>query len=138
MKKALKYAGLVVVSLFFLVGGQAHFTATQFFVSIVPPYVPFPLLVVYVTGVIELLGAIAIWVPKWRSWAGIGLMVLTVCVTPANIYMWMNPELFPDISAALLGWRLVAQGVLLAIIWWSTRPESAAGTRTASCSPASP
>ena len=124
MKRIMKYAGLVLVSLFFVVGGQAHFTATGFFVKIVPPYVPLPLLMVYVTGVLELIGAVAIWVPAWRSWAGIGLAALTVCVTPANIYMWQNPELFPDISPAFLGWRLVAQVVLLAIIWWSTRPES--------------
>ena len=125
MKRTMKYAGLVLVTLFFVVGGQAHFTSTGFFVSIVPPYVPLPLAAVYVTGVLELIGAVAIWVPRWRSWAGIGLIVLTVCVTPANIYMWMNPQLFPDISPSLLGWRLVAQVVLLAIIWWSTRPHSA-------------
>jgi uncharacterized membrane protein len=124
MKRIMKYAGLVVVSLFFVVGGQAHFTATEFFVKIVPPYVPSPLLMVYVTGVLELIGAVAIWIPAWRSWAGIGLVALTVCVTPANIYMWMNPELFPEISASFLGWRLVAQVVLIAIIWWSTRPET--------------
>src|SRR4026207_2251896 len=40
MKRVMKYAGLALVSLFFLVGGQAHFTSTPFFVSIVPPYVP--------------------------------------------------------------------------------------------------
>lgn len=124
MKRILKYAGLVLVTVFFVVGGQAHFTATGFFVKIVPPYVPFPLLMVYVTGVLELIGSAAIWVPKWRSSAGIGLVALTVCVTPANIYMWMNPELFPEISPAFLSWRLVAQVVLLAIIWWSTRPEN--------------
>jgi uncharacterized membrane protein len=124
MKKAMRYAGLGLVSLFFLVGGRAHFTATEFFVSIVPPYVPWPRQIVYVTGVIELIGAIAIWVPAWRSWAGIGLMALTVCVTPANIYMWLNPQLFPDINPAFLSWRLVAQVVLLALIWWSTRPDA--------------
>ena len=112
MKRTMKYAGLVLVSLFFVVGGQAHFTSTGFFVSIVPPYVPLPLAAVYVTGVLELIGAVAIWVPRWRSWAGIGLIVLTVCVTPANIYMWMNPQLFPDLSPSALGWRLVAQVVL--------------------------
>jgi uncharacterized membrane protein len=124
MKRTMKYAGLVLVSLFFLIGGQAHFTKTAFFVSIVPPYVPLPLLTVYVTGVLELIGAVAIWVPRLRSWAGIGLVALTVCVTPANIYMWLNPQLFRDISPAFLAWRLVAQVVLLAIIWWSTRPET--------------
>jgi uncharacterized membrane protein len=126
ISRLLKYAGLVLVSLFFLIGGQAHFTATPFFVSIVPPYVPFPLAMVYLTGVLELIGAVAVWVPRLRSWAGMGLVALTICVTPANIYMWMNPQLFPDISPNLLGWRLVAQVVLLAIIWWSTRPQSAA------------
>jgi hypothetical protein len=43
MKKIIKYAGLTLISLFFLIGGQAHFTSTQFFVSIVPPYIPLPL-----------------------------------------------------------------------------------------------
>lgn len=128
MRRILKYAGLILVSLFFVTGGQAHFTSTAFFVSIVPPYVPMPLLTVYVTGVIELIGAVAIWVPAWRSWAGIGLLALTVCVTPANVYMWMNPQLFPEISPAFLSWRLVAQVVLLAIIWWSTRPPESAAT----------
>jgi uncharacterized membrane protein len=124
MKRIMKYAGLALVSLFFVIGGQAHFTSTEFFVSIVPPYVPWPRLIVYVTGVLELIGAIAIWVPAWRSWAGISLFALTVCVTPANIHMWLNPQLFPDINPSFLAWRLVAQVVLLAIIWWSTRPES--------------
>jgi uncharacterized membrane protein len=127
----MKYAGLVLVSLFFLVGGQAHFTSTEFFVSIVPPYVPLPRPTVYVTGGLELIGAFAIWVPAWRSWAGIGLVALTVCVTPANIYMWQNPQLFPDVSPAFLAWRLVAQGVLPAIIWWSTRPETTPALATA-------
>jgi uncharacterized membrane protein len=125
----MRYAGLVLVSLFFLIGGQAHFTATPFFVSIVPPYVPFPLATVYFTGVLELIGAVALWVPRLRSWAGIGLVALTICVTPANIYMWMNPQLFPLISPSLLGWRLVAQVILLAIIWWSTRPPQGAAGR---------
>jgi uncharacterized membrane protein len=130
MKRILKHAGLVLVTVFFVVGGQAHFTATEFFVKIVPPYVPLPLLMVYFTGVLELIGAVAIWVPAWRSWAGIGLVILTVCVTPANIYMWLNPQLFPEISPSFLGWRLVAQVVLLAIIWCSTRPQTAPAVAT--------
>jgi len=121
MKKVLKYAALTIVSLFFLLGGSGHFTRTEFFVSMVPPYVPMPREVVYLTGVLELAGAVAIWFPRWRLWAGNGLFALTIAVTPANIYMWANPELFPDVSKALLFWRLPAQLVLLGLIWWSTR-----------------
>ena len=123
MKKALQYAGLALVSLFFLVGGRGHFTQTEFFVSIVPPSIPYPREVVYFTGVLELVGAVAIWIPRLRNWAGIGLFALTLAVTPANIYMWLNPQLFPTISKTLLLWRLPAQLVLLALIWWSTRPD---------------
>jgi uncharacterized membrane protein len=46
-------------------------------------------------------------------------------VTPANIYMWMNPQLFPTISETLLTVRLFVQVLLLACIWWSTRTPRA-------------
>jgi hypothetical protein len=38
------------------------------------------------------------------------------------MYMWLNPQLFLEISPTFLAWRLVAQVVLLAIIWCSARP----------------
>jgi len=117
----LRNVGLAFVFAWFLVGGVAHFTHTQTFVRIVPPYLPFALQVVYVSGVFELLGAVGICLPRWRQWAGNGLFVLTICVTPANVYMWMQPQLFPEISEAALGARLLVQALLLACIWWATR-----------------
>ncbi|MEO7386106.1 MAG: DoxX family protein [Gammaproteobacteria bacterium] len=121
-RKIFRYLGLALVFLYFFGGGVAHFVATDMFVKIVPPYIPFPLSAVYVSGVFEVLGAIGIWLPRWREWAGNGLLLLTVCVTPANVYMWMNPQLFPEMSQAALFWRLPLQVLLLALIWWSTRP----------------
>ena len=117
-----KYVGLAFVCLWFGYGGIGHFISTAFFVRIVPPYVPYPLAVVYVSGVFEILGAIGIWLPRWRKWAGNGLFALTIAVTPANIYMSMNPQLFPNISETVLTIRLFVQVLLLACIWWSTRP----------------
>src|SRR5579859_2089071 len=52
-----KLAGLAFVFLWFFAGGIGHFLATGFFLSIVPPYVPWPVAAVYVSGVFELLGA---------------------------------------------------------------------------------
>ncbi len=118
-----RYLGLGVVFLWFFLGGAGHFLLTDAFLRIVPPYIPFPLAAVYVTGVLELLGALAILVPRTRASGGIGLILLTVCVTPANVYMWMNPQLFPDISESLLGARLFLQVLLIACIWWSTRRD---------------
>ncbi len=118
-----KLAGLAFVFLWFFGGGIGHFVATGFFVSIVPPYIPWPLAAVYVSGVFELLGAFGLISPATRPWAGMGLLLLILCVSPANIYMWQHPELFPKFPPALLGIRLVIQVLLIAVVWWSTRVQ---------------
>jgi uncharacterized membrane protein len=120
-----RYAGLAIVFAWFFLGGIAHFTKVVFFLAIVPPYVPFPLAAVYVSGVFEILFAIGILIAATRQWAGNLLILLTLAVTPANVHMWLHPDLFPDVSPTFLSIRLGVQILLLALIWWSTRtPES--------------
>jgi uncharacterized membrane protein len=116
-----KLAGLAFVFLWFFGGGIGHFVVTDFFVGIVPPYIPWPLAAVYISGVFELLGAFGLIPRATRPWAGVGLLLLIVCVSPANIYMWQHPELFPKFPPALLGLRLVIQVLLIMVVWWSTR-----------------
>lgn len=123
-KRVQKYsrnAGLVLIFLFFLLGGVSHFTSTAMFVSIMPPYVPFHLEVVYLTGVLEVGAALCLLFAKVRVWTGNFLFIFTIAVTPANIHMWLHPELFPTIDPLFLSVRLVGQVALLAIIWYSTR-----------------
>ena len=119
----LKIAGLVFIFLWFFVGGIGHFINTSFFLSIVPPWVPYPLAAVYVSGVVEIGLSVLLFVSKIRAWVGWGIIALTLAVTPANILMWMNPELFPDVSPTLLSVRLFIQVCLIALIWWSTKEE---------------
>ncbi len=123
----LRFAGLAFVFLWFCGGGIGHFVATEFFVGIVPPYIPWPLAAVYVSGVFELLGAFGLIPRVTRRWAGLGLFLLILCVTPANLWMWQHSELFPKFPPALLGLRLLIQVLLLALVWWSTRPQPVAG-----------
>jgi uncharacterized membrane protein len=74
---------------------------------------------VIVSGVFELIGAAGLlWRPT-RRLAGLGLMALTVAVTPAHIYMLQQPELF-DVPIWALWLRLPIQVALLWLIWWST------------------
>lgn len=113
--------GIGITFSWFFFGGLAHFVLTDFFVSIVPPGVPWPWAAVYVTGVLEVLGALGVLLPAYRAWAGMGLILLTLAVTPANVYMWMHPELFPQFTEAALTVRLVIQVALLACIGWSTQ-----------------
>ena len=116
-----RYLGLVVVFLWFMIGGVAHFTSPEFFVNIMPPYIDWQLEIVYISGLLEILGALGVLLPVTRQLAGNCLLVLTIAVTPANIHMWMNPELFPDVPEIFLSIRLVIQILLLVCIWYSTR-----------------
>ncbi len=114
-----KFLGLVFVFLWFFLGGAAHFLATRWEMRIVPPYIPWPRLAVLATGVFELLGALGLlWRPT-RRLAGVGLFVLTLAVTPANIYMLERSDLFAVPYWALL-LRLPLQVALLGVIAWST------------------
>lgn len=121
---------LAVTVVWFLAGGIGHFVAADFFLKIVPPALPLRLEAVYISGLFELLGAFGLLHRRSRRAAGIGLMLLTVAVTPANIYMLMHAELFPRIPEVLLQLRLVLQLGLLACIWWGavaqTRPRESA------------
>ena len=114
-------AGLIFVFVWFMAGGAAHFAIDDFFADIMPPYIPsqwhYP--IVYISGVFEILGALGLLLPQTRRAAGIGLFALVICVSPANIHMWLHPELFPQVPPGLLSARLVIQVILLWVIWRS-------------------
>ncbi|MGH8504417.1 MAG: DoxX family protein [Stenotrophobium sp.] len=121
-----RWIGLAIVFGWFFFGGIGHFVKTDFFVSIVPPYISHPLAVVYISGVCELLGAFGVLLPATRRLAGLGLILLTLCVTPANVHMWLHPQQFPDLPEWAYSVRLVVQVLLLACIWWSTQQKKSA------------
>jgi uncharacterized membrane protein len=114
---------LAIVFSWFLAGGIGHFVAPDLFLKIVPPYLPLRIQAVYLSGLFEVLGALGLLHLKYRRLAGIGLFVLTIIITPANVYMWLNPQQFPEIPEILLALRLLVQIVLLAIIWWATSAD---------------
>jgi uncharacterized membrane protein len=94
----------------------------------VRPWIPWPRETVWVSGAFELLGAAGLlWRPTRRA-AGIGLFLLTLAVTPANVYMLQRADLFANVPHWALVARLPVQVALLALIAWSTaRPKPANG-----------
>ncbi len=114
-----KRVGVGLVFLWFFIGGIAHFVATDAEMRIVPPYIPWPRAAVLVSGVFELLGSAGLlWHPTRRA-TGYGLLLLTLAVTPAHIYMLQQPELFP-VPIWALWLRLPIQVALLGLIAWCT------------------
>ena len=129
----LRWLVLALVSLFFLIGGVCHFICTAYFISIMPPYLPWPRTLVYLSGAFEVLGAIALWAPATRRLAGIGLIALALAVWPANIHMAINPDAFPAIPVWALYLRVPLQLLIIAAIAYAAglrlRPLAAPASR---------
>ena len=112
----------VLFAAFFIVAGVTHFTNFAFFIAIVPPYLPWPAALVYISGVAEILLGILLLLPRTTRMAAWGLIGLLIAVFPANIHMAMHPDLYPTTSRTALLIRLPLQGVLVALAYWFTRP----------------
>jgi uncharacterized membrane protein len=103
------------LAVFFIYFGIDHFINVEFYLSIMPPAFPMHLEAVYISGIFEILGGVCVLIPSLRRIAGLGLIALLISVYPANIYMAITPEAFPEISIELLYFRLPLQ--FLFIYW---------------------
>ncbi len=108
---------LVAMALFYVIGGILHFVKTDYYLSLMPPQLPWPRGLVLVSGVAEIVLGVAVLVPATRVWAAWGLVALLVAVFPANIYAAVAHV--PNSGGYA---RLPFQAVFIAWAWWFTRP----------------
>ncbi len=89
-----------------------------------PPWIPFHLLCIQVSGVLELLGGAGLLVPEPRAQAlaGWGLALLLIAVFPANIYMATAGVQLPHLHIApWVAWlRVALQPLLILAVLWAT------------------
>ena len=111
----------VIFALIFITAGTLHFVKTDFFVQIMPPFIPWHFFWVYLSGIFEIILGVMLLIPKFSRIADYGLIVLLIGVFPANIYMAMNPQLFPEFGLTGLYLRLPIQFVLIAWAYWLTK-----------------
>ena len=76
-----------VLAVFFVVAGANHFRMPEFYLLMMPSWLPHSGGLVAISGIAEILGGIGILVPATRRWAGWGLIALLVAVLPANVHM---------------------------------------------------
>ncbi|MEV4127836.1 hypothetical protein [Nocardia sp. NPDC049707] len=100
-----------------LAGGPAPTRADL--VPLVPPFVPLPDFQVYLTGVLELLGALGLVLTRTRRPAGLGLTVLFVVLLPANIYAAVSGIPFNGAPAPSLWTRIPEQLIYVAVALWA-------------------
>ena len=119
----LRKACIFGLSAFFIIFGIDHFVNPDFYLSIMPPNLPLKLEAVYISGLFEILGGIGVLIAATRKIAGLGLVALLVAVYPANIYMALNPEVFPDVPLSALYFRLILQFLFFYWAYSVSRPS---------------
>lgn len=114
-----------VLAAFMVFMGVLHFVAIDLFVQIVPPFLPAPRALVWLSAVFDVLLGAGLLVRASRRWSSFGLAALFVAIFPANIYMAVAnvdivglPSWFPHLSETAKWVRLPVQ---LAFIWWALR-----------------
>jgi uncharacterized membrane protein len=120
MRKALRW----LLAIAMVAVGVAHFVDPEPFVRIVPAWLPWPLWLVWISGVFEVAGGVGLVVARTRRAAGIGLCALYVAVFPANLNMALHPiELAEAIPTWALWARLPFQLLLIACAYWVSRDD---------------
>ena len=124
MKKNILKLFVILMGLSYVWIGCQHFTNPSFFFKIVPPYLPFPLKLVYISGGFEILFGLGLLFKKTRFYASWGLVFLLIAVYPANIYLAFNevPQKAIDISSLMASWvRLPIQFVLIGLAYKASK-----------------
>ncbi len=113
------------LAVMFVFTGVAHFNKIKYELEkMVPTIFPKPMMMVYLTGVFELLGAIGILLPRSRSLAGFCLILLLLAMFPANVRAFREKLMVAGKPATALWLRTPMQIVFIALIWWATQPLS--------------
>ena len=121
------FVGLMVIGLFYIGAGVNHFLNTGFYVPAMPPYIPLPLVMIYISGVAEILGGVGVLVPdgfvfaRTRAAAAWGIVALLIAVSPVHINMCLHPDQFAQIPIWGIWLRLAMQPVLILWAWFYTR-----------------
>lgn len=98
----------------------AHFSSMRTdIIRMVPPSVPNPGLMVTITGICEVLGAVGLLVPRTRRAAAIALILFLVAVLPANIHAAQSGVTLRGAPATPLVPRIALQVFFIAALWWA-------------------
>jgi uncharacterized membrane protein len=110
------------LSLMLAFTGVSHFTfMKEDFVRMMPPSIPWPRAMVYVTGVCEIAGAVGLLLPECRRAAAYALVAFFLAVLPANVHAARAGVTLRGKTATSLWLRIPMQVLFIAIAFWSAR-----------------
>jgi uncharacterized membrane protein len=82
-----KKISLVILIVFYVLAGINHFWHPESYYDLIPPYLPFPGLINYASGIAEIVLGLLLLMPATRKVAAFGIIALLILFIPAHIYM---------------------------------------------------
>jgi uncharacterized membrane protein len=82
--------GVIGLALAFVFFGIGHFAQTAAMATMLPPWVPQRVPLIYATGVLEWLIAAGLFMPSARRAAGWAALLVLIAFFPANVYAALN------------------------------------------------
>jgi uncharacterized membrane protein len=118
MRFSIEIGSIIIMCIFYVGVGIKHFINPMWFVKIVPPFLPYKLSLVYISGFFEILFGIMLLFPITRYIASWGLIMLLIAVFPANIYLAMTNGAALNTTPLIAWGRLPFQFVFIGIAYW--------------------
>ena len=119
----LKLASKYSLALFITGAGVMHFVKTDFYMRLMPPYLPWHRELVDLSGVCEIVLGLLLLVPRTSRFAAWGIIALLIAVFPANIHAYLHQDILPA-PPILHFLRLPLQAVFILWAFWHTKPDS--------------
>ncbi len=116
----MKSVSKFLLAIFMIGAGTMHFVNPDFYVKIMPQYLPLHRELVYLSGLCEIALGLLLFVPRFSRLAAWGIIALLIAVFPANIYVYQNQAVLPALSLFHL-LHLPLQGVFILWAYWHTR-----------------
>lgn len=128
LMQIVKKALLVVMGIGYIAAGWNHFRDPNFYLPMMPPYLPWHLPLIYASGVFEMLLGAMVLLPWTRRLGALGLVLLLIAIAPANLHMALHnipPPGVGPLPPYALWLRLAFQPVLIAWAAWYLPREAA-------------
>jgi uncharacterized membrane protein len=114
---------LWLMGVFYIVAGVNHFVNPDAYLPMMPPYLPSHGLLIWLSGLAEVVLGIGVLVPTTRSISAWGIIALLIAIFPANLHiaLYNVPVFGAKEGAGIFNWiRLPFQGLLILWAWWYT------------------
>jgi uncharacterized membrane protein len=110
------------LAIMFLFTSTAHFSKMKHdLVRMVPAQFPNPLMIIYFTGGVEILGAVGLMLPKFHRMAAFCLIVMLLALFPANVKAALRHLPLRGQEATALWLRAPMQLLFILLLWWIAR-----------------